>query len=335
MKKSFCEYCMKENEYKIEKVDKVSILNEEEIIYKANETICIECGNEIFVTEIYDYNLKLLQEEYKKKHNIVSVNIIKRIIAKYYIDERTLSLLLGWGIDSVNRYLEGDIPANSHSDILEKIYNNPNYYSIILQTNKDRINAVAYNISRQAVKEILNNNISEEKMDAVIKYLLIRCEDFTPSMLYKLLYYVQGFYYIFTDKFIFTEDCEAGTNGPIYKSIWDRYNKIGFEETNQDILENRKLKIDDVERNVVESIIKFYGCYSGKILTQMTQNEAPWILTRANVMYKDALDDDNSNNIIDKNSIAEYFKGIKEKYNMVNLLDIQKYSTDLFNNISM
>ena len=109
----------------------------------------------------------------------------------------------------MSRYLDGDMITNSHSDILKKIYENPNYYSIILQTNKERIKPIDYNKSRQAVKAILNKDITEEKIDAVIKYLLIRCEDFTPLALQKLLYYVQAFYYVFTDNYIFKEDCEA------------------------------------------------------------------------------------------------------------------------------
>jgi uncharacterized phage-associated protein len=235
----------------------------------------------------------------------------------------------------MSRFLDGDMIINSHSDILKKIYKNPNYYSIVLQTNKERINPIEYNKSRQAVKAILNQEITEEKIDAVIKYLLIRCKDFTPSTLQKLLYYIQAFYYVFTDNFIFKEDCEASMEGPVYTSVNERYKKFGYEEINKDILVNEKLALEDVERNVVESVIKFYSCYSGKILKQMTHNEAPWILTRTNIINEKNIKNDNSNKIIEKNLIAEYFKGIKEKYNMINLLDIQKYSTDLFNKISM
>ena len=67
----------------------------------------------------------------------------------------------------------------------------------------------------------------------------------------------------------------------------------------------------------------------------MTRNEAPWMLTRTNIINENNKKNENPNRIIEKNLIAEYFKGIKEKYNMINLLDIQKYSTDLFDKISM
>lgn len=328
---AFCEYCMNENEYKIHTVNKTSILNDEEICYMYKEAICNNCSNEIFVSNISDDNLKTLYDEYRISHNIIKVVILKRIIIKYSINEESLSLLLGWRKDTMSRYLEGDMITNAHSDILKKIYENTNYYSIILQTNKERIEPIDYNKSRQVVKAILNKDITEEKVDAVIKYLLIRCEDFTSLALQKLLYYVQAFYYVFTDNFIFEEDCEAFMKGPVYKSVYERYKTFGYEEINKDILANDKLNLEDAERNVVESVIKFYSCYSGKILEQMTQNEAPWLLSRTNHINEDG----NARKIIEKSLIAEYFKEIKEKYNMINLLDIQKYSTDLFDKISM
>lgn len=332
---AFCEYCMNENEYKINNLNKISILKDEETIYEAKEAICNICGNEIFVSDICDYNLVALYEKYKKKHGIIRVIEIKRVIVKYSIGEEILSLLLGWKKEIINRYLDGDMPTSAHSDILKKIYENPNYYSILLQTNKERINPIDYNKSRQAVRSLLSEDIPEEKIDAVIKYFLIRCEDFTPLALQKLLYYVQAFYYMFTDNFIFKEDCVASIKGPVYNSVYERYEKFGYEEVNRDILVNEKPELEDTERNVVESVIKFYSCYSGKILEKMTCNEAPWMLTRTYIINESNFENDNFNKIMEKSLISEYFKGIKEKYNMMNLLDIKKYSVDLFNKISI
>jgi uncharacterized phage-associated protein len=332
---AFCEYCLNESEYNVHKTKKVSKLKGQEINYRAKEATCKICGNEIFVSDICDYNLMSLYKEYKKKNNIISTDEIQRIIIKYSISKEALSLLLEWDNKTIGRYLEGDMLEISNSDILKRIYENPNYYSIILQNNKEKISPVDYSKSRQATKNILSKNSPEEKIDAVIKYFLIRCEDFTPFALQKLLYYTQSFYYVFTNNFIFKEDCEAWNEGPVYLSIYERYEKFGYDEVNNNILANDKLNLEDIERNVVESIIKFYGCYSGKILREMIKNEAPWILTRTNIINKNNLEEYNFNKKIEKSLIVEYFNGIKEKYNMNNLLDVQKYSIDLFNKISM
>jgi len=332
---AFCEYCMKENEYRVCKINKTSILNGEEINYTTKEAICNSCGNDIFVSDICDYNLEALYKEYRRKHSIIPIQEIQRIIIKYCINKKSLSLLLGWDKETISRYLDGDMPTDSHSDILKKAYENPEYYSILLQTNKERIDMIDYTKSRQAVKNILSCNSSEERMEAVIKYILIRCEDVTPKALQKLLYYVQAFYYLFSGNFIFDEDCEASIDGPSYRSVEERYEILGYYQANKYILSNNKLKLENLERNVVESVIKFYGCYSGKILKQMTRNESPWIFTRTKGIKENSPEDDNFNKIIERDLILEYFTEIKEKYNIENLVDIQRYSIDLFNKISM
>ena len=40
-----------------------------------------------------------------------------------------------------------------------------------------------------------------------------------------------------------------------------------------------------------------------------------------------------SNNIIEKKNIEEFFYKIKEKYDMVNIVEIKKYSEDHFNEV--
>lgn len=330
---AFCEYCMNESEYKVHKTKKISILNAEEINYKAKEVICNVCGNEIFVSDICDYNLMSLYNEYRKKYDIIDVDKIQQIKIKYSITEEALSLLLGWDNKTIERYLDGDMPKISNSDVLKKLYENPEYYSIILTANKERINPVDYSKSRRALDKIINENFPEEKIDAVIKYFLIRYEDFTPSAIQKLLYYTQAFYYVFTNDFIFREDCEAWEKGIVYPSVNERYERFGYETVNKNILVNTKLILENNERNIVESVIKFYGCYSGKILKEMTCNEAPWILTKTRIAEKNNIQENSFSKKIDKSLILKYFDEIKEKYDMKDLVDIKKYSLDLFNAI--
>lgn len=45
---AFCEYCMDEIKYKVNSVNKISILLDEEMNYIGKEAICTECENEIF-----------------------------------------------------------------------------------------------------------------------------------------------------------------------------------------------------------------------------------------------------------------------------------------------
>lgn len=63
----------------------------------------------------------------------------------------------------------------------------------------------------------------------VIEYLLDQYEDITPLALQKSLYYVQGFYYAFYNKFLFDEDCQAWVHGPVYPDVYYRYRDYKFD----------------------------------------------------------------------------------------------------------
>lgn len=334
---AFCEYCMKEQPYTVNELNKTSSLNEEEISYEGKEACCNECGNEIFVNDVCRENLQSLYCEYRRKHNLIDTDKIQRILKKYNISEESLSLVLGFSKETVSRYIKGDMISSHDSAILKKIYDNSHYYSIMLETNKERIKPYEYCRSRKAVRFMNTSGNVEKKIDGVIKYILSRCDDVTPLMIQKLLYYVQSFYYVFTEHFLFEEDLQAGDRGPEFESVMERYRIYGFDSVNNEIMSNENLNLEDIEKNVAEAVLKFYGCYSGKILDKMVQNESPWILTRKQMLQSSRMEIELSpeeSRIINKELILAYFMGVKDKYSMISVLDMEKYSRDVFEKIS-
>lgn len=74
--------------------------------------------------------------------------------------------------------------------------------------------------------------------------MLYKCEDITPLVLQKALYYDQGFYYAFEGQFIFNEDCEAWVHGPVYRKVYNRYSTYRFDPSKTlRILMNRFLQL--------------------------------------------------------------------------------------------
>jgi len=221
-KKMFCEKCRNDvifttNEKKME-----GTIKAESYAYIGKEAHCVECGSEIYVAQINDFNLTALYGVYREKNNIVSLEVILAIPGKYAIGKRPLSLLLGWGEQTFSRYCDGDLPTKQYSEILQKIYDNPAYYAKILNDNRENLKTVAsYEKSKIAVDKLLfGNQKTKPKIDLAIEYLLNRCEDITPLALQKALYYIQGFYYAFYEIFLFSEDCEAWVHGPVYRDIY-------------------------------------------------------------------------------------------------------------------
>ena len=82
------------------------------------------------------------------------------------------------------------------------------------------------------------------------------------------------------------------------------------------------------QKVILDNVINFFGCYSGKTLERFTHMERPWLQTRSGLpMFE------NSGRIIPKELIKEYFTEVKEKFNMLHPGDIGKYSEDLFEKI--
>ena len=324
--KTFCEECRNDVEYTTASVPMTGTIKGKEYHYTGTEARCADCGNLVFVPEISDDNLRSLYNVFREENGIVSLDVICAIPEKYDIGKRPLSLLLGWGELTFSRYCDGDIPTRQYSDILQRIYNEPQFYSDLLEANKANLKSQrTYEKTRRAVDALLSVDVpSNSKINTVIQYLLYQCEDITPLALQKALYYIQGFHFAFYRTFLFPEDCQAWTHGPVYRDIYFRYRDYRFDPIEKTTTFDTSV-FSASEKAICDSVINNICCYSGKILERFTHNEAPWLTTRG-----DLPDSAPSDRIIEKSVIGAYFDAVKAKYNMVNPRDIKDYAQDMF-----
>jgi len=330
MKKTFCPECRTDAEYSIERKLVTSSLKNQQIQYYGEVAYCGNCGSEIWLPEFHDSNLRVLYKEYKERNDLISTEMILDILEIYCIGKRPLSLLLGWGELTVSRYVDGHIPSKQYSDELMKIYNDPEYYYFLLEQNKSNLTSqLTYNKSRQATLELIGQrDDSSPIIDSIVRYVLNKGEDITPMTLQKALYYIQGFYYAFYEDYLIVDDCEAWTHGPVYRNIYNRYSDYNYGKIEKPAF------IDDssftnMEKGLIECVVKYICCYSGKILEGFTHQEAPWLLARIGLPAREA-----SNRIISKGEIGAYFSGIKERYNMCTPTDIQLYAVEMFGRVN-
>ena len=327
--KTFCEECRNDVEYTTASVPMTGTIKGKEYHYTGTEARCADCGSLVFVPEISDDNLRSLYNVFREENGIVSLDVICAIPEKYDIGKRPLSLLLGWGELTFSRYCDGDIPTRQYSDILQRIYNEPQFYSDLLEANKANLKSQrTYEKTRRAVDALLSvDTPSNSKINTVIQYLLYQCEDITPLALQKALYYIQGFHFAFYRTFLFPEDCQAWTHGPVYRDIYFRYRDYRFDPIEKTTTFDASV-FSASEKAICDSVINNICCYSGKILERFTHNEAPWLTTRG-----DLPDSAPSDRIIEKSVIGAYFDAVKAKYNMVNPRDIKDYAQDMFHQI--
>ena len=327
--KTFCEECRNDVEYTTASVPMTGTIKGKAYHYTGTEARCADCGNLVFVPEISDDILRSLYNVFREENGIVSLDVICAIPEKYDIGKRPLSLLLGWGELTFSRYCDGDIPTRQYSDILQRIYNEPQFYSELLEANKANLKSQrTYEKTRRAVDALLSVDApSNSKINTVIQYLLYQCEDITPLALQKALYYIQGFHFAFYRTFLFPEDCQAWTHGPVYRDIYFRYRDYRFDPIEKTTTFDTSV-FSASEKAICDSVINNLCCYSGKILERFTHNEAPWLTTRG-----DLPDSAPSDRIIEKSVIGAYFDAVKAKYNMVNPRDIKDYAQDMFHQI--
>lgn len=332
-KMAFCEDCRKDVLYTEREEYMSGTLKGETYNYYGKIAFCNECSSELYINEINDYNLDQLYNEFRKQNNIISLEKILEIPRKYNIGKRPLSLLLGWGEQTFSRYCDGDSPTKQYSMILQKIYDDPRYYLSVLEDNKEKLKSQStYEKSKQSTQLILGTQqISDTtKIDSVVNYLLCECEDITPLALQKILYYVQGFYYAFLNRFIFKENCEAWVHGPVFRDIYFKYREYRFDPINDYCDMEEDLNLSVSEKAIIDSVIKNLSCYSGKILEAFTHAETPWLATRGDLPALASTDRG-----IDKQLIADYFTAVKEKNDMINPSDIGIYSKKMFEQLFM
>ena len=331
MNKGFCEKCNNLVEYEIKEIDEKIEIKGKKYNYKRLIGYCKNCGEEISSNEINDENLIRIDNAYRNEENIIKTEEINKILSKYKIGKKPLSKLLGWGEVTLIRYLNGDVPSKVYSDQLYKILNDEEYMSKILEENKELITEKAYNNVKKAIiqlKETKFQTSIESEIEVISEYIITIGKEITPLSLQKILYYAQGFYKAFFGKFLFEDDCQAWVHGPVYVNIYEKYKEFKSANISIDIDYDIEDIIVDEKREILDVIIKYFGYYNGKALEKMSHYETPWINAR-----KGLLPTENSNNIINKEDIKDYFEKVKNKYDMLNILDIKKYSDDQFKRV--
>lgn len=260
---------------------------------------------------------------------IIEKKEIEEILEKYAIGKKPLSLVLGWGEITIIRYLEGKKPDKFHSDILWKIKNDPEELLKYLEKNYDFITDIAY---KKAISRITEMKLEEDKSKIYLisKHIIAKIGDITPLALQKILYYIDGFSSIFLEKNIFEDNCEAWVHGPVYRQIYDRFKVYQYHSIDkEDFLNYETITgISESEINLVDEIINSFGCYSGKILEEMTHQSIPWKLARVGKNI-----DENSNQIIKKEDMDLFFRDVCKKYKITSITEISKYSKKMFQNI--
>lgn len=136
----------------------------------------------------------------------------------------------------------------------------------------------------------------------VAQYILERNGPMTTMKLQKLTYYCQAWNIAWRDDVLFDEKIEAWTDGPVAPALWRRH-RGAFRVSSVSGGDSSRLTKDD--KTTIRAVLKYYGDKSPQWLIDLTHQEDPWRLARAEVP-----DDVGSNNEITPESMGRYYSSL-------------------------
>lgn len=99
---------------------------------------CVDTG-ETFTTEDLDaLNLLQLHNQYRERNHILFPEQIKTLRERYGVSQRTMSTLMGFGINQYRNYEEGEIPSLSNAKLISLVRDARNFRALVLE-RKDEL----------------------------------------------------------------------------------------------------------------------------------------------------------------------------------------------------
>ena len=315
--------CRKETAYALRKTPITKTIREKEYQFIITTAHCKECGCEIGIKGILDYNAKEIDEQFRKAEGIVSLEEVEKLGKIYNLGKAPLSIALGFGEVTITRYIAGQIPSKEYSDIIRSALSDTKVMKGLLESNKDKLADAAYKKAMSAIDELDALFSVPSKMLMVISYVFEQLGEVTPLALQKILYFIQGLYFSRYGKPLFNDNCQAWVHGPVYAEIYDMFSSFRYDPIDDprfELLKGKSTDLDEKEREVINLVVNTFGMYGGKVLERITHKEDPWIDAREGYSENEPSQEE-----ISKESIKEYFVSVREKYDLNTETGIMDY----------
>lgn len=319
----FCVECRKDTTYHMQTAALHKTIKDKEYEFEVIEAVCDICGENIDLPGLADFNIKKMDAQYRRLEGLISIEDIQKMMEIYQLGKAPLSLALGFGEITITRYLLGQIPSKEYSNIMKKALSSPEYMIRLLHENAAKLGDASYKKSLQAAEKIAGLFCLSDKMLLTISYIFEQMQEVTPLALQKLLYFIQGIYLVSYGKPLYKEDCMAWVHGPVYENVYDLFRDFKYNPIDDNrfvIFKSRFDELTDQEKNVIDLVVNSFGSYSGKVLEKITHSEAPWISAR--IDYEPL---QSSRELIEKDSIRQYFKKVSETYGIETVESLNRY----------
>jgi uncharacterized phage-associated protein len=138
----------------------------------------------------------------------------------------------------------------------------------------------------------------------VAKYILEQTGLITAWKLQKLVYYSQAWSLAWDGRALFEDDFEAWANGPVVRALFNVHKgRLNVDASLFQLGDSGK--VDEDARNTIDIVIRDYGKFSGRELSEIAHSERPWKEARKGIPAGEP-----SENIIDRDTMTDFYLGL-------------------------
>ncbi len=196
-----------------------------------------------------------------------------QVIENYNIGKKPLARLLGWGETTIINQLKGNGISPEFAQKINEIWENPSEFEAVLESNKDKITAVAYKKAREALARKLMQN----KTALIVMYLSKKANyDIAPYALEATLFYGQAAFLMTKGMPLFDDDVlyKKGNIMP-YPGVYGRLIKSGTTQTFTKV--NMELLRQD-EKEVLDATLRLINGYSPNAVKKLLKIDRAGLL---------------------------------------------------------
>jgi len=155
----------------------ILVFRKEEFEYNHKSYLCEDSGESFTTTELDEFNLNQVYNQYRDKHNIPFPDEIIKLRNTYSLSAGMMSRILGFGINSYRNYEKGEVPSLANANLINTISNSIRNFKLLVDLNNDLNDEEKSKILKKI--QVVIENYRENKDDK--KYVDILFEDKLPD----------------------------------------------------------------------------------------------------------------------------------------------------------
>lgn len=217
--KKYCDSCEREVETKIITKHEKYEVKGEPVEIDARVRVCTVCGEELWDNDLDGQTILDVYNIYRKRHNLLFPDEIRKIRERYGLTQKSFSRLLGWREHAIQRYENGSVQSKEENELLVRL-SDPDEMKAYISKRKDELSDKLYkqisdaiecskkNETVQSDELYISSHLADkpssdngyrsfdyEKFCAMVLYFANQKSELLKTKLMKLLNYSDMIYY--------------------------------------------------------------------------------------------------------------------------------------------